>query len=255
MFPGRRHRGPPAAKRAGNDNQEHGMQLDPTWGDLALRLILTMVASGALGWDRGEHGRPAGVRTTMLVGLAACIAMIVGVLALSTSGKTGASFAVADVLRMPLGILTGMGFIGAGAILKRGTGVEGLTTASTLWLATVLGTAFGAGFLIVGVAGTVCGFLVVSLLGILKRARPHHYRGTLTVRSDADLRTAIVDGLKTAVSNVELQGATVDRRDGGLATHVLRLRVTYRADPGLHSPPFLAFVSTIPGVTRVEWTM
>lgn len=230
------------------------MQLDPTWSDLALRLLLTMMASGVLGWDRGEHGRPAGMRTTMLVGLAACIAMMVGNLILSTTGKTGASFADADVMRMPLGILTGMGFIGAGAILKRGTIVEGLTTASTLWLATVLGIAFGAGYHLLGVVGAACGFLVVSLLGILRRSWPHHYRGTLTVTAGSNLRAAVVDGLKAEVSNIKLQTLTMNRGDGDLITFAIQLRLTYRADSEQHSPPFLAFVSALPEVTRVEWT-
>lgn len=230
------------------------MQLEPTWLDIALRLALTMIASGLLGWDRGEHGRPAGVRTTVLVGLASCIAMVVGNLALSTSGKTDASFASADVLRMPLGILTGIGFIGAGAILKRGTSVEGLTTASTLWLATVLGIAFGAGFLLVGAAGGACGFLVVSLLGKVKRIRPRHYRGTLTVESGMDLQAAVVGSLPSEVSNVKVQGWTIDRRAVETSTHTLQLRVTYRAGPDEHTPSFLDVVSAIPGVTRVEWS-
>jgi putative Mg2+ transporter-C (MgtC) family protein len=230
------------------------VKLEPTWLDIALRLVLTMIASGLLGWDRGEHGRPAGVRTTVLVGLASCIAMVVGNLALSTSGKTDASFASADVLRMPLGILTGIGFIGAGAILKRGTSVEGLTTASTLWLATVLGIAFGAGFLVVGAAGGACGFLVVSVLGKVKRMRPRHYRGTLTVHSGRDLQPAIMESLRTVASNVKVQGWTVDRRADEAFTHIVQLRVTYRAGPGQPAPPFLGVVSAVPGVIRVAWS-
>jgi putative Mg2+ transporter-C (MgtC) family protein len=230
------------------------MQLEPTWLDIALRLVLTMVASGLLGWDRGEHGRPAGVRTTLLVGLAACIAMVIGNLALSTSGKTASSFASADVLRMPLGILTGIGFIGAGAILKRGASVEGLTTASTLWLATVLGIAFGAGFLLLGAAGGACGFLVVSLLGKVKRIRPRHYRGTLTVHSGVDLQAVFAERLRTDVSNVKVQGWRVDRGADRESTYMLQLRVTYRAGPEQHAPSFLGAVSVIPGVVRVEWS-
>jgi hypothetical protein len=67
-------------------------------------------------------------------------------LLLPVSGKTSESFSVLDLMRLPLGILTGMGFIGAGAIVKRGSLVHGLTTAATLWFATVLGLCFGDGY-------------------------------------------------------------------------------------------------------------
>ena len=80
----------------------------------------------------------------MLVGLAAALAMIAGNILLATGGKAETSFATMDIMRLPLGILTGIGFIGAGSILKRGASIEGLTTAGTLWLATVLGLVFGA---------------------------------------------------------------------------------------------------------------
>ena len=140
------------------------MTLNPGWLDIASRILLTMLACGALGFDRGEHGHPAGVRTVMLVGLAATRAMIAANLLLSTSGKTESSFGAMDVMRLPLGILTGIGFIGAGAILKRGTTVEGLTTAATLWVATVLGIVFGTGFLALGTAGTLAGLFILTMM-------------------------------------------------------------------------------------------
>ena len=88
------------------------MSIDPGGADISLRLFLTLIACAALGLDRGEHGRPAGLRTVMLVGLAAALAMAAGNLLLSTTGRTDGSFATMDVMRLPLGILTGIGFIG-----------------------------------------------------------------------------------------------------------------------------------------------
>ena len=76
---------------------------------------------------------PQGSDTTVLVGLAACVAMIEANLLLSVGGKVTDSFGSMDVLRLPLGVLTGVGFIGGGAILKRGDLVTGVTTAATLW--------------------------------------------------------------------------------------------------------------------------
>jgi putative Mg2+ transporter-C (MgtC) family protein len=108
------------------------MPLTLTWQDIAIRLALSVVAGGLIGLDRGEHGRPAGLRTTLLVCLSAAIAMIQTNLLLDTTGKTGDSFVTLDLMRLPLGILTGMGFIGGGAILRRDGFVLGVTTAATL---------------------------------------------------------------------------------------------------------------------------
>ena len=126
------------------------MPLHPTLLDIALRLALTLVAGALIGINREEHGHAAGLRTTMLVCLAASVAMIQTNLLLPVAGRTTDAFSVMDVMRLPLGILSGMGFIGAGAILRRGDLISGVTTAATLWLVTVIGLCFGGGQLWLG---------------------------------------------------------------------------------------------------------
>jgi putative Mg2+ transporter-C (MgtC) family protein len=85
------------------------MHATVTWPEIALRLILTVLAAGVIGFNRDEHGRPAGLRTNLLVALAACVAMIqTNILAIST-GKSSDSFVVMDIMRLPLGILSGIG--------------------------------------------------------------------------------------------------------------------------------------------------
>src|SRR5436305_2364226 len=98
------------------------------WSDLALRLALAVAAGALIGINRGEHGRPAGLRTTLLVCLAAAISMIQVNLLLGLQGRPSNSFVMLDLMRLPLGILSGMGFIGGGAILKRDNMVQGVTT-------------------------------------------------------------------------------------------------------------------------------
>jgi putative Mg2+ transporter-C (MgtC) family protein len=85
------------------------MPLNPSLSEIALRLLLTMVAGATIGFNREAKGHAAGLRTTMLVGLAASVAMIQANLLLPVAGKTNASFAVMDLMRLPLGILTGVG--------------------------------------------------------------------------------------------------------------------------------------------------
>jgi putative Mg2+ transporter-C (MgtC) family protein len=136
------------------------------WHEIALRLALTIVAGAVLGANRSERGRAAGLVTTVLVCLAASVAMIQANLLLPTDGKTPDSPVTLDLMRLPLGILTGMGFIGAGAILRRGEMIRGVTTAATLWLVTVLGLCFGGGQIGLGLAGLVLGLL--TLWGLKK---------------------------------------------------------------------------------------
>ncbi len=94
---------------------------------------------------------PPGLRTTLLVALAASVAMIQMDLLFFTDGKSSNSFAVMDLMRLPFGILTGVGFIGAGAIVRRDDMVLGVTTAATMWFATVVGLCMGGGQIILGI--------------------------------------------------------------------------------------------------------
>src|SRR6185503_7007742 len=102
------------------------------WHEIVVRLFWTLIGGALIGVDRGEHGRPAGLRTTLLVCLAASISMIQANLLMGTIGKAPDSFIVLDLMRFPLGILSGMGFIGAGAILRKNSTILGVTTAATL---------------------------------------------------------------------------------------------------------------------------
>jgi putative Mg2+ transporter-C (MgtC) family protein len=133
-----------------------------TWSDILLRLVLTVFAGAVIGINRAEHGRPAGLRTNVLVCLAASLSMIDVNLLLGVAGKAPNSFVVLDLMRLPLGILSGMGFIGAGAILHKNDLVVGLTTAATLWFVTMLGICFGGGQIGLGLAALATAFVVLT---------------------------------------------------------------------------------------------
>ncbi|OWV77971.1 cation transporter [Rhizobium sp. R634] len=138
------------------------MPLTPSWWDIGARIMLTLIAGGLIGLDRERGGHAAGFRTTILVALAACLAMIQANLLLSTYGKTFSYFTQMDVLRFPLGVLTGVGFIGGGAILRRGDTMTGVTTAATMWFMTVVGLCFGGGQIVTGTIATAVAFVVLS---------------------------------------------------------------------------------------------
>jgi putative Mg2+ transporter-C (MgtC) family protein len=158
------------------------MPLLLSYPDIALRLALTVIAGALIGYDRGARGHAAGLRTPILVGLAAAIAMIQANLLLPVGGKTGSSFGVMDLMRMPLGVLTGVGFIGGGVILKRGDIVTGVTTAATLWLTTMVGLAFGGGQIVLGIAGTLIALVTLFPLKRVEQQMRRDHRARLTVR-------------------------------------------------------------------------
>ncbi|HTV42319.1 MAG TPA: MgtC/SapB family protein [Candidatus Sulfotelmatobacter sp.] len=142
------------------------MPLEVSWYDIAIRLLLTVLGGALIGLNREERGQGAGLRTTLLVALAASVSMIQVNLLLNVVGKAHDSFVVMDLMRLPLGILSGMGFIGGGVILRKGSVVRGVTTAATLWFVTVMGLCFGGGQLGMGL-----GALVLGLVPRLKRTR------------------------------------------------------------------------------------
>ncbi len=157
------------------------MPLTLTWSDIALRLACTLIAGVLVGADRDERGKAAGIRTNVLVCLAASLSMILANGLLGTSGKNSSSFAQLDMMRLPLGILSGMGFIGAGAILRKGELVIGLTTAATLWTVTMLGLCFGAGKILLGTVGLALTLFTLWGLRVVERHLSQEHRGTLCV--------------------------------------------------------------------------
>ena len=157
------------------------MQIEIGPAEVALRLVLTLIAGAIIGINRSERGRAAGFRTTILVCLTASASMVLGNLMLGTTGRPFNSFVTMDVMRLPLGILTGMGFIGAGAILHRANMVTGVTTAASLWFTTVMGFCFGAGEFLLGAWMLGLGVFVLWCMQWVEARWKQQQDATLTV--------------------------------------------------------------------------
>lgn len=116
---------------------------------ILVKLLLAALAGGIIGIEREKHGRPAGLRTHLLVALAACLMMVVSeAFYLKYGDLAGTGVVRLDPSRAAAQIITGIGFLGAGVILKEGVNIRGLTTAASLWMAAGLGMAFGMGLVI-----------------------------------------------------------------------------------------------------------
>jgi putative Mg2+ transporter-C (MgtC) family protein len=223
------------------------------WYEITLRLILTVVAGLLIGYNRTERGKAAGLRTTLLVCLAASFAMIQVNLLMPTAGRPPDSFVMNDLMRLPLGILTGVGFIGAGAIIRRDNIVVGVTTAATLWYVTVIGLCLGGGQIELGVAATVVGFLALWLLSWIESRLRRESRASLCVEfegtslSDSQIRRMLeAAGLGIARTNVTLSNAGKHRK-------VMFDLVEYRLPNAAENPSIIDAIAVQEGVVRVEW--
>ena len=234
------------------------MPLELHWQQIALRLALAAVASLLIGLNRDEHGHPAGIRTTMLVCLAAALAMLQVNLLLSLSGKGPGSFNTLDLMRLPLGILSGIGFIGAGAIIRRENDTVGLTTAATLWYTTVLGLLFGGGQIYLGIAASILGILILTVLKRVESIVPRKHRGTLTLTFTDGAPAEDILRERIRKANCGIEHWTVEYTTAEYTTSQLtRLEcgLKWRA-PGNKSPrtpPHIAELRSEPGIASFRW--
>lgn len=230
------------------------MFLYPAWSDIAIRLLFAIAAGFFIGFDRGEHGRPAGLRTTLLVSLAACLAMIQANILMATAGKPPDSFVTLDVMRLPLGILSGMGFIGAGAIVRRESGVLGVTTAATLWFVTVLGLCFGGGQIALGLGGLLVAILVIAGMRPLESRMKEDRQGALTVvTSEAGPPIEEIRASLTA-QQYGITSCAVVYTEAGNRQEVT-CRVNWRsARSDTSVPEIVRVLARHPGIVRVAWT-
>ena len=120
-----------------------------TESDLVLRLLLSAFLGGLIGVEREIHDHPAGIRTHLLVALGSALFTVLSIVGFPSSDDVAT-----DPSRVAAQIVTGIGFLGAGAILKYGPTVRGLTTAASLWIVAAIGMASGAGYYWPAVAGT-----------------------------------------------------------------------------------------------------
>ena len=125
----------------------------PVQVEMFLRLLLAAVLGSIIGYQRERHGKPAGVRTLGLIGVGSGLFGVTSML-----GFPGGNPSV-----IAAGVVTGVGFLGAGAILQRQGGIEGLTTAATIWVTAGVGLAAGAGLYILAPAVTAMSVIILLL--------------------------------------------------------------------------------------------
>ena len=133
--------------------------------EVVTRLLLVTVLAGFVGYERERHGRAAGLRTHILVGVGSCLVMLTGLYLMEAlAGRVAV-----DPTRVAAQVVSGIGFLGAGTILRFRASVRGLTTAASLWAVAGIGLAVGAGFTVGAVSATVV--VLIALFGLSQLER------------------------------------------------------------------------------------
>ena len=153
---------------------------------MVFRIIAALVAGGLIGLERSHRGRPAGFRTHALVCLASSLLMLVTVYESHWFPRDSAARVMVDPTRMAQGIMTGIGFVGAGAIIKDGLTVRGLTTAASIWITAAIGILTGIGFYFAALIGTVLVLGTLSAFRWIEARMPSENYAIFMVRFSRD---------------------------------------------------------------------
>ncbi len=151
-----------------------GLTVDRETLDIVSHLLVSMLAGAAIGIERSYHGRPAGFRTHVLVCMSSALLMLVTMYQ-SRWFPGAAEIVRVDPTRMAQGIMTGIGFLGAGVIMKEGLSVRGLTTAASIWITAAIGILAGIGFYFPLFVGTVLTICALSLFRWIESKLPVFY--------------------------------------------------------------------------------
>jgi putative Mg2+ transporter-C (MgtC) family protein len=209
--------------------------------ELLGRLLLAAVLGGAIGAERELNDQAAGLRTHMLLTIGACLFTLVSAYGFGAGPR--------DPSRLAAQIVTGIGFLGGGAIVRHGLTVKGLTTAASIWATASVGVAVGAGQYVLGIGGAV--LVSVTLLGLrrvgalLQRWGVSREALVLTTRPGFDVQR-IMEAVRD--ERVEVRG--LDRQEGDgedRVALVVKLRPRYRTEQ------LLDVLGRLDGVRQVEW--
>lgn len=215
-------------------------------GIYLLRLLAAAVLGGLIGLERQTRGRAAGLRTNILVCVGSA-AIIVAFQKLFLADDPGATSAIRiDPARAAAGVITGIGFLGAGTVIKSREFVRGLTTAATIWVVATLGITLGLGEYVISCALTLV--VLVTLYVLHKIDLPADRYGTLTVVSDTGVGIPGDETLAARGVRVKHRTVILERQPARRIEHI---NLKYR-DAGIPAM-LMREISAMEDVVRVEW--
>jgi putative Mg2+ transporter-C (MgtC) family protein len=216
------------------------------WDDNLFRLALAAVLGGAIGFEREYREREAGLRTHLLVCVGSALFTIISAYGFHDFLTSGDQVVRTDPTRIAAQVVTGIGFLGAGAIIRQGLSIRGLTTAATLWVAAAIGMAAGAGYYPGAIIGTVITLIAlwplrVGAYQVFERIRPEERSIVVDLHPDTKLPQLLeaLEREKARIEHFQLE----DERDRRIVTLTL----------GSPSDSLVATLGDLDFVQGIQW--
>ncbi len=227
----------------------NSINIAPGLAQIALRLACAMLVGIVIGLEREYTHRPAGLRTHILVALGACVVSVTGEMLFTQYSALGA---MPDPARLSAQVITGVGFLGAGTIMKEGASVKGLTTAASVWAVACLGIASGFGYYALALLGTVFMFFTLTLV----EAFQHRFIRAGSSEESYELETESLSAALNRITSVaQSQQVTVldlgaEKREDG---YILSFRVHFSGRRHRkHHARFFEAMATAPEVKSIR---
>ncbi|HEX2754009.1 MAG TPA: MgtC/SapB family protein [Candidatus Limnocylindrales bacterium] len=218
--------------------------------DLAVRMLVAAVLGAAIGFEREIHEHPAGMRTHLLVSLGSAIFTILSIYGFEGVGGNGVA-ATVDPTRIAAQIVSGIGFLGAGAILKYGTSIRGLTTAASLWTAAAIGMAAGAGEWLIAAVGTA--IVIFSLWPLNALVGRLHKPGSQAIKLRLEVgRLEALGDVSRLLADRRVEMAGINSQRIGKGRYEVELEV--RLPTAVRAHDVIAAITAIPDVELMEST-
>lgn len=210
--------------------------------EIILRLFVSLLLGGVVGFERERDSQPAGLRTHMILILGSCLAMILSINIATDYGS--------DPTRLAAQVISGIGFLGAGAILRYGFNVKGLTTATTLWTTAIVGLTVGYGYYLVGIITT--GFMLI-ILTVVNHFENRFIRTNIIrhFRIDAQGGVGVVRSVRKTIGQVSdnMINFTVQKSN---KTNHIRVQITAKIDRSEKMEDLVEMLSNIEGVRSIR---
>ena len=219
-------------------------------GEVILRIGLAGLLGGLVGLEREFSDQPAGFRTHILVSFGAALFTMAGAYGVADFFQEGGTTVRFDPTRIAAQVVTGIGFLGAGAILRQGVTVRGLTTAASLWVTAAIGLAVGLGY-IEGALAVSFGTLIVlyALKQIGRLVFPKLKRGSVRMRIEVDAAMRLADLAEV----IEARGVRVEGLKIATEGDDRSLSARLQMPPGVTPDLLVDDISGVPGVRAVDW--
>lgn len=219
-------------------------------GELILRIAVAGALGGLVGLEREFSDQPAGFRTHILVSFGSALFTMAGAYGVAEFFEDGGANIRYDPTRIAAQVVTGIGFLGAGAILRQGVTVRGLTTAASLWVTAAIGLAVGLGYIEGALAVSVGTIIVLyALKQIGRMIFPRLKRGSVRMRIEMSSEMRLSD----LAEKIEASGAKVEGLKIATEGDERHLAARLQLPPSVSPDRLADEISVVPGVNSVDW--